>query len=118
MLPPPWKWRHRGLTAVLASAAVCFLPAAPVRALASPQHAGSGVYYEIFVRSFADSNGDGVGDLNGVTARLDYLEWLGVSGLWLTPIFPSPSYHGYDVTNYWAVNPQLGTMSDFHRLLR
>jgi alpha-amylase len=59
----------------------------------------SGVYYEIFVRAFADSNGDGIGDLNGITAKLDYLKSLGVSGLWLTPINPSPSYHGYDITD-------------------
>ena len=76
------------------------------------------MYYEIFVRSFADSNGDGIGDLNGITARLDYLKWLGVSGLWLTPIYPSPSYHGYDVTNYFAVDPRFGTMADLKRLLR
>ena len=110
--------RHRRLTAALAGAAFTLLTAAPASAAPLPQHAASGVYYEIFVRSFADSNGDGVGDLNGITARLDYLKWLGVSGLWLTPIYPSPSYHGYDVTNYFAVNPQFGTMADFHRLLR
>lgn len=74
------------------------------------------VWYEIFVRSFADSNGDGVGDLNGITQKLDYLQDLGVGGIWLTPINPSPSYHGYDVTDYYAVNPQFGTMDDFKRL--
>jgi len=103
--------------AALAGAAFTLL-AAPTGAATLPRHAASGVYYEIFVRSFADSNGDGIGDLNGITSRLDYLKWLGVSGLWLTPIFPSPSYHGYDVTSYFAVNPQFGTMADFHRLLR
>lgn len=103
--------------AALAGAAFTLL-ATPAGAATLPRHAASGVYYEIFVRSFADSNGDGIGDLNGITARLDYLQWLGVSGLWLTPIFPSPSYHGYDVTNYFAVNPQFGTLADFHRLLR
>jgi glycosidase len=108
---------HRGLTAALAGAAFLFL--APSAGAVTPsQPAVSGVYYEIFVRSFADSNGDGSGDLNGITARLDYLKWLGVSGLWLTPIYPSPTYHGYDVTNYFAINPQFGTMADFHRLLR
>jgi glycosidase len=109
--------RHRGLTAALAGAAFTLL-AAPAGSATLPRHVASGVYYEIFVRSFADSNGDGVGDLNGITARLDYLEWLGVSGLWLTPIYPSASYHGYDVTNYFAINPQFGTMADFHNLLR
>jgi alpha-amylase len=110
--------RYRGLTAALAGAAFTLIAAAPAGAATPSRPAASGVYYEIFVRSFADSNGDGVGDLNGITARLDYLKWLGVSGIWLTPIFPSPSYHGYDVTDYFAVNPQFGTMADFHLLLR
>jgi glycosidase len=110
--------RHRRLTAALAGAAFTFLTAAPVSAATLPRDTASGVYYEIFVRSFADSNGDGVGDLNGITAKLDYLQWLGVSGLWLTPIFPSPSYHGYDIINYFAINPQFGTLADFQRLLR
>ncbi|HZT03362.1 MAG TPA: alpha-amylase family glycosyl hydrolase [Steroidobacteraceae bacterium] len=119
MIRLPWKTRsHRRLTAVLAGAVFTLLTAAPASAATLPQHAGSGVYYEIFVRSFADSNGDGVGDLDGITARLDYLQWLGVSGIWLTPIYPSPSYHGYDVTNYFAINPQFGTLADFKRLLR
>ena len=67
----------------------------------------AGVYYEIFVRSFADSNGDGIGDLNGIRAKLDYLENLGISGIWLTPVMPSPSYHKYDVTDYKAID-QIG----------
>ena len=83
------------------------------------------VFYEIFVRSFYDSNGDGIGDFNGLTAKLDYLNDgdpktttdLGVTGLWLMPIHPSPSYHGYDVTDYYNVNPQYGTRDDFQRLL-
>ncbi|MGH8201189.1 MAG: alpha-amylase family glycosyl hydrolase, partial [Steroidobacteraceae bacterium] len=119
MIPFPWSAvGHRKLSAALAGAAFALLMAAPAGAATLPSQPSSGVYYEIFVRSFADSNGDGVGDLNGITARLDYLKWLGVSGLWLTPIYPSPSYHGYDVTNYFAVNPQFGTLTDFHRLLR
>jgi glycosidase len=92
------------------------LPAAAARP--SPGPAGSGVWYEIFVRSWVDTDGDGIGDLNGVTAKLDYLQSLGVSGIWLMPINPSPSYHGYDVTDYCAINPQYGTMADFERLLR
>ena len=83
------------------------------------------VGYEIFVRSFYDSNGDGVGDFNGITQKLDYLNDgdpntstdLGISTIWLMPIFPSPSYHGYDVTDYYSINPQYGTMDDFERLL-
>lgn len=75
------------------------------------------VFYEIFVRSFYDTNGDGIGDFNGITAKLDYLEDLGIDALWLMPIHPSPSYHGYDVLNYYAVNPQYGSMDDFKNLL-
>lgn len=75
------------------------------------------VFYEIFVRSFYDSNGDGIGDFNGITQKLDYLEGLGIKGLWLMPIHPSPSYHGYDVTDYYAVNSDYGTMDDLKRLL-
>lgn len=75
------------------------------------------VFYEIFVRSFADSDGDGIGDLRGITDKLGYLDELGIGGIWLTPIFPSPSYHGYNVNDYTAVNPQFGTMADFERLI-
>ncbi|GAB2566236.1 alpha-amylase family glycosyl hydrolase [Spirosoma areae] len=77
----------------------------------------TGVHYEIFVRSFADSNGDGIGDLNGVTKNLDYLKELGISAIWLMPINPSPSYHKYDVTDYYGIDPEYGTMADFKRLL-
>ncbi len=77
----------------------------------------SGVHYEIFVRSFADSNGDGIGDLNGVTANLDYLRDLGVSAIWLMPISPSPTYHKYDVTDYYAIDSDYGTLDDFRRLI-
>jgi glycosidase len=79
------------------------------------------VFYEIFVRSFADSNGDGNGDINGLTAHLDYLNDgnpdtntdLGVTALWLMPIQASDTYHGYDVTDYYTINPDYGTMDDF-----
>ncbi len=84
----------------------------------SAEDRDSGVFYEIFVRSFHDSDGDGIGDLNGVTAKLDYLQLLGVSGIWLMPVNPSPSYHGYDVTDYYGINPDYGTMEDFKRLIR
>lgn len=75
------------------------------------------IFYEIFVRSFRDSNGDGIGDFNGITEKLDYLHDLGIRGIWLMPINPSPSYHGYDVTDYYGINPDYGTMDDFKRLL-
>jgi len=75
------------------------------------------VFYEIFVRSYCDSDGDGIGDFNGLTSKLDYLQDLGINGIWLMPINPSPSYHGYDVLNYYAVNPQYGTMDDFSNLV-
>ena len=77
----------------------------------------SAVFYEIFVRSFHDTDNDGVGDFNGITAKLDYLQALGIDALWLMPIHPSPSYHGYDVLNYYAVNPDYGSMDDFKNLL-
>lgn len=75
------------------------------------------VCYEIFVRSFCDSNGDGIGDLNGITAKLDYLHDLGIECIWLTPIHPSPSYHKYDPVDYYAIEPEFGTMADFKRLI-
>ena len=75
------------------------------------------VFYEIFVRSFYDSDGDGIGDFNGITQKLNYLEDLGITGIWLMPIHPSPSYHGYDVVNYYDVNPEYGTIDDFKHLL-
>ena len=76
-----------------------------------------GVCYEIFVRSFQDSDGDGVGDLTGLTSRLQYLSDLGVTCLWLMPIAESPSYHGYDVTNYYQVNRDYGSNEDFRRFM-
>ena len=104
---------------LLASACAWAAPqaAAPIASgIGAP--APSGVYYEIFVRSFYDSDGNGIGDLDGVTAKLPYLQRLGVSGIWLMPIFPSPSYHGYDITDFRAINQQYGTMADFERLVK
>ncbi|MDP4120418.1 MAG: alpha-amylase family glycosyl hydrolase [Bacillota bacterium] len=92
-------------------------PTSPTKRVKAGMSAKEGVFYEIFVRSFADSNGDGIGDFNGITAKLDYLKTLGIDGIWLTPINPSPSYHGYDVTDYTTVNSQFGTMADFQNLL-
>jgi alpha-glucosidase len=78
----------------------------------------SAVIYEIYVRSFADSDGDGLGDLAGIRSRLPYLRELGVDGIWLTPFYPSPGAdHGYDVSNYVDVDPQFGTLADFDALV-
>jgi len=77
------------------------------------------VIYEVYPRSFQDANGDGIGDLRGITARLDYLKALGVDTIWLSPIFPSPQVDfGYDISNYTAIDPQYGTMADFENLVR
>src|SRR5216684_4860999 len=79
------------------------------------QHA---VFYEIYPRSFADSNNDGVGDLKGITERLDYLKELGVDAIWITPCFPSPQVDfGYDVSDYEQIDPTYGTLGDFDRLV-
>ncbi|MBA2460543.1 MAG: glycoside hydrolase family 13 protein [Actinobacteria bacterium] len=78
----------------------------------------SAVLYEIYVRSFADSDGDGIGDLPGIRSRLPYLQELGVDGIWLTPFYPSPGAdHGYDVSDYVDVEPQFGTLEDFDALI-
>jgi len=77
------------------------------------------VVYEIYPRSFKDSNGDGIGDLNGITQRLPYLEHLGIDAIWLAPMYPSPQVDfGYDISNYEAIDPQYGTLADFDRLLK
>jgi alpha-glucosidase len=97
----------------------CAVPATAAAAEADRhpwwQHA---VFYELYPRSFADSNGDGIGDLNGITARLDYLRDLGVDAIWITPCYPSPQVDfGYDVSDYEAIDPMYGTLRDFDRLL-
>jgi alpha-glucosidase len=76
------------------------------------------VLYQIYPRSFADSNGDGVGDLRGIIEKLDYLEWLGIGGIWLNPVTDSPNADwGYDVSDYKSVHPELGTMGDVEELI-
>lgn len=76
-----------------------------------------GVWYEIFVYSFCDSDGNGIGDLQGVISKLDYLKNMGVSGIWLMPIHPSTSYHKYNVSDYYAIDSDYGTMADFDQLM-
>lgn len=79
----------------------------------------SSVGYEVYLRSFADSDGDGIGDLPGLEGRLDHLVWLGVDLLWVTPFYPSPMRdHGYDVANYCDVDPAYGELDDVDRLVR
>ena len=76
------------------------------------------VIYEVYPRSFQDSNGDGIGDLNGITQRLDHLKELGIDAIWLSPIYPSPQADfGYDISDYKAIDPQYGTLADFDRLV-
>ncbi|RMF52068.1 MAG: hypothetical protein D6749_05985 [Chloroflexota bacterium] len=79
---------------------------------------GESVIYALFVRSFRDSNGDGVGDLRGVIEGLDYIQSLGANTIWLLPIFSSPSYHGYDTLDYYTINPDYGTREDFLALIQ
>ena len=91
--------------------------AQPPKTAADPwwKHA---VIYEIYPRSFQDSNGDGTGDLNGITERLDYLKELGVDAIWIAPIYPSPQVDfGYDISDYRNIDPQYGTLADFNRLM-
>lgn len=74
-------------------------------------------YYEIFVYSFYDSDGDGIGDLNGVTEKLDYIKDMGFNGIWLMPIMQSPTYHKYDVIDYYSIDEEYGTIEDFQKLV-
>lgn len=78
----------------------------------------NGHYYQIYPRSFQDSDGDGIGDLNGITSRLSYLKFIGVTGVWLSPIFQSPmADFGYDITDFTKIQPEYGTMEDFEALV-
>ncbi|HOJ45309.1 MAG TPA: alpha-amylase family glycosyl hydrolase [Bacilli bacterium] len=88
------------------------------RAKTSPDFYGQvGSGYQIFVRSFADSDGDGEGDIRGITQKLDYIEALGVKALWLTPVHKSETYHGYDVTDFYMIDPSIGTLTDYAELI-
>lgn len=102
------------LTAILAF--TCFTPDSSGVNLQNEQGSYP-TFYEIFVYSFCDSDGDGVGDLNGITSKLDYLQELGVGGIWLTPIHPATTYHKYDVMDYYDIDPQFGTLEDFDNFM-
>ena len=123
----------RGCMALAGVLAVTLMPAgtaaAPAKrtAVVAPQRSpaarrpwwAQAVIYEIYPRSFQDSNGDGIGDLKGITQRLDYLKGLGVDAIWITPFFPSPNVDfGYDVADYTNVSPEYGTMADWDELAR
>jgi alpha-glucosidase len=100
---------------MVASAATTDVPA---NTLVAPwwKHA---FIYEIYPRSFGDSNGDGIGDLNGITGHLDYLQKLGVDAIWIAPMYPSPQVDfGYDISDYESVDPKYGTLADFDRLMK
>ena len=98
-------------------AACLLVSAAPALALNNDDAALADNWYEIFVYSFADGNGDRIGDFIGLKEKLPYLQSLHVDGVWLMPIHPSPSYHKYDVTDYCAIDPQYGTLADFQAFL-
>ena len=96
--------------------------AANIQAAAAPTHDETwwkhAVIYEIYPRSFQDSNGDGIGDLNGITQRLDYLQQLGIDAIWIAPMYPSPQVDfGYDISDYESIDPRYGTLADFDRLV-
>jgi alpha-amylase len=115
------KTRVRTLRLALPLLTLGLLPtasAAPAPAQWNNDWARGAVFYEVFVRSFADSDGNGIGDFRGLTGKLDYLKDLGVDALWLMPVFDSPSYHGYDTVNYEKVEPDYGTGEDFDRFLQ
>ena len=77
------------------------------------------VFYQIYIRAFYDSNGDGIGDLNGIVQKMDYLQEFGVDCIWLMPFYPSPLMDdGYDIVDYYNIHPDYGTLEDFKALLR
>ena len=113
---------HRNLLVLAMLLALVCAPCAPAQKASADLNGHAwwrhAVIYEVYPRSFADSNGDGVGDLNGITSKLDYLQALGVDAIWITPCFPSPQVDfGYDVSDYVNIDPMYGTLADFDRLV-
>src|SRR5438874_8151148 len=115
--PQPVSISRAALVGPVLLACVWLAPLEAQRAAVAPAWTRGAVCYEIFVRSFYDSNGDGIGDLNGLIEKLDYIDRLGASCIWLMPVAASPSYHGYDVTDYYRVEPAYGSNDDFKRLV-
>lgn len=117
---------HRGFAALAFAVCGAAANAASAQQRVTAEWTRGAVCYELFVRSFFDSDNDGIGDFNGLTAKLDYINDgdpatrrdLGARCVWLMPVMPSPSYHGYDATDYYRVNPQYGTNDDFKRFVR
>lgn len=109
--------RQAALRSSLSSPALAE-PLPATAAAAAPAWAEDAIGYEIFVRSFQDSDGDGIGDLRGLTRRLDYLAELGVDLLWLMPIHRGPSWHGYEISDYEAIEPDYGTSADWDALVK
>lgn len=107
---------RKGIYSICVGLLVTMIPSCKTP-LSDNVHTPEGVYYEIFVLAFADGNGDGKGDLPGVTAKLDYVQQLGIKAIWLMPVMPSPSYHKYDVTDYRNIHPHYGTLDDFKKLV-
>ena len=96
----------------------CFFPCCGVNDMKnSPKWAEKSVFYQVFVRSFYDSDGDGVGDFNGVAQKLDYIQDLGADAIWLMPINKCETYHGYDIVDYYDVNDEYGSMEDLENLI-
>src|SRR6516164_8922691 len=115
-------WTRNTIGSKIASAlALCLWAALGAAQSAANQAAGShdewwrhAVIYEVYPQSFQDSDGDGVGDLKGITSRLDYLHDLGIDAIWITPIYPSPGVdNGYDIAEYTEIDPKYGTLQDF-----
>src|SRR5881398_531045 len=111
--PQPVSISRAALVGPVLLACVWLAPLEAQRAAVAPAWTRGAVCYEVFVRSFYDSNGDGIGDLRGLTQKLDYISGLGADCVWLMPVAESPSYHGYDVTDYYKVEPDYGTNDDF-----
>jgi alpha-glucosidase len=120
-----WTSTIRSLTVSLSVGAVALLAGSqtPQAAQSTQQSAGQewwrhAVIYEIYPRSFQDSDGDGVGDIKGIASRLDYLHDLGIDAIWITPMYPSPGVdYGYDISDYTSIDPVYGAMADFDDLV-